>query len=50
MPRMGASIVTADARNPAPFGATGDHCFGNYRGIIIPGLLRWCEMDFLHPQ
>ena len=21
-----------------------------YRGIIIPGFLRWCEIDFVHPQ
>ena len=27
------------------------HCFlGIYRGIIIPGFLRWCEMDCVHPQ
>ena len=24
--------------------------FGIYRGNIIPGSLRWCEMDFVHPQ
>ena len=24
--------------------------FGTYSGIIIPGLLRWCDMDFVHPQ
>ena len=23
---------------------------GIYRGFIIPGFLRWCEMDFVHPQ
>ena len=23
---------------------------GIYRGIIIPGFFRWCEMDFVHPQ
>ena len=23
---------------------------GIYKGIIIPGFLRWCEMDFVHPQ
>ena len=23
---------------------------GISRGSIIPGLLRWCEMDFVHPQ
>ena len=23
---------------------------GIYRGIIIPGFLRWCGMDFIHPQ
>ena len=23
---------------------------GIYWGINIPGLLRWCEMDFVHPQ
>ena len=23
---------------------------GIYRGTIIPGLLRWCEMDSVHPQ
>ena len=21
---------------------------GIYRGFIIPGILRWCEMDFVH--
>ena len=21
-----------------------------YRAIIIPGFLRWCEADFVHPQ
>ena len=21
-----------------------------YRGMITPGLLRWCELDFVHPQ
>ena len=23
---------------------------GIYRGMIIPGSLRWCEMDLVHPQ
>ena len=23
---------------------------GIYRGSILPGFLRWCEMDFVHPQ
>ena len=23
---------------------------GIYRRIIIPGFLRWCEMDFVHPR
>ena len=23
---------------------------GIYRGIIIPGFLRWCKLDFVHPQ
>ena len=23
---------------------------GILRGIIVPGFLRWCEMDFVHPQ
>ena len=23
---------------------------GIYRGINIPGFLRWCELDFVHPQ
>ena len=21
-----------------------------YRGIIVPGILGWCEMEFVHPQ
>ena len=29
----------------------GNHCLlGICRGTIIPGFLRWCEMDFAHPQ
>ena len=27
----------------------GNH-YDIYRGIVILGLLRWCEMDFVHPQ
>ena len=23
---------------------------GIYKGIMIPGFLRWCEMDFVQPQ
>ena len=44
------SLHTVDARNPAPFGNHGKPVFvGIYQGIIIPGFLRWCEMDFVHP-
>ena len=42
---------TVDGRNPAPLG---NHwklwLVGIYRGINIPGFLRWCEMDFVRPQ
>ena len=23
---------------------------GTYKKIIVAGFLRWCEMDFVHPQ
>ena len=44
---------TVDGRNP--FRTTWKpwetlRFVGIYRGIIIPGILRWCEMDFVHPQ
>ena len=40
-----------DGRNPAPLGNHGKPLFvGIYREIMIPGFLRWCEMDFVHPQ
>ena len=46
-----STVDTVDGRNPAPLG---NHkkplSVGIYKGIIIPGLLGWCEMDFVHPQ
>ena len=27
-----------------------NHFDGTYGGISMPGFLRWCEMDFVHPQ
>ena len=42
---------TVDGRIPAPLDTHGNPlCIGIYRGIIIPRFLRWCEMDFVHPQ
>ena len=33
------------------FETMGNQCIvGIYKGSIIPGFLRWCEMDFVHPQ
>ena len=41
---------TADGQNPAPLGKKWEPLFvGICMGITIPGLLRWCEMDFVHP-
>ena len=39
-------------RNPfAPLGNHGKPLFvGTYKGNNMPGLLRWCEMDLVHPQ
>ena len=42
---------TVDGQNPAPLGIHWKPwIFGIYRGVILPGLLWWCEMDFVHPQ
>ena len=38
---------TMDGRNPEPLEKCGKPLFvGMYRRILIPGFLRWCEMDF----
>ena len=45
--------ATVDGRNPATkLNHTKPFFVGIYRGIVIPGFLRWCrcEMDFVHPQ
>ena len=45
------SPPTVGGRNPAPLGIHEKPLFiGIYRGLILPGFLRWCEMDFVHPQ
>ena len=44
-------LHAVDGQNPAPLGISENQLFDDiYRGIIIPGFLRWCEMDFVHPQ
>ena len=40
---------TVDGRNPAQLGNHGKSLFvGIYRGIIIPGFLRWCTISSIH--
>ena len=40
-----------DGQNPAPLGIHEKPLFvGSYRGIILSGFARWCEMDFVHPH
>ena len=46
-----ASLLWMDEIHFAPLANHGNPLFiGIYRGIIIPGLLGWCEMDFVHQQ
>ena len=49
---LGFKGIPVDGRNPAPLGNhDGKPLFiGIYGGIVIRGRLRWCEMDFVHPQ
>ena len=42
---------TVDGQNPATLSKHGKPLFvAIYREHIIPGFLRWCETDFVHPQ
>ena len=42
---------TVDRRNTAPNGSHGKPMFvGSYRGIIIRGLLGWCEINGFRPS
>ena len=44
-----ASLNTVDGRDFAPLGNHGKPFFiGIYRGIIIPGFLRWCRISSIH--
>ena len=43
--------ATVDGQNPAPLSKHGNPLFvGIFRGVVIPRILRWCEMDVVHPQ
>ena len=50
-PKLTTGRETVDELHPALHSNHDDPLFvGIYKGIIIPGFLRWCETDFVHPQ
>ena len=46
---ISGQFTTVDGQNPAPLGNHGNALsIDIYRGFIIAGFLRWCEMDVFH--
>ena len=49
--KLTPSPHTVDGRNPAPLRHHGKYLFvGIYRGIMVPGFLRWCRILSIHSR